>query len=323
MKQEVLKLEPNNATLTTFIHEDDEIRQAVMVFPGGAYKYCAPGEGKPVAEEFYEAGFNTFVLEYSCTDGLFGSPKASEQEVFDAALEDAMSAFYYLQSNKDEFKLFEDKITIIGFSAGAHLALSSVIVGQIRPLCILLGYPPVTDEIMCPMGMRQLNLLNQIPEDMPPVFIFLNQADSLVPASESLKLALRLSEKHLPFEMHCYVTGDHGLSLGTSKSGTVNVDYATWFERALRFIKNIQSPYPLIMGEIQDDLENLSIDSRIGALMYHEKAWKLIEELFPDVAFKAKTDTYLRSKPLQRIYRWGLASSPSQEEVDELLKNLK
>ena len=82
MKSEVLKLEPNNATLTTFIHEDDQIRKAVLVFPGGAYRYCAPGEGKPVANAFYEAGFNTFVLEYSCTDGQFGSPKVAKEEVF-------------------------------------------------------------------------------------------------------------------------------------------------------------------------------------------------------------------------------------------------
>ena len=322
MKQEVLKLEPNNATLTTFIHEDDEVRKAVLVFPGGAYRYCAPGEGKPVAQAFYDEGFNTFVLEYSCTDGQFGSPKVCKEEVFDAALEDAMSAFYYLQSNKDKFKILEDKISIIGFSAGAHLALSSALIGKLRPLAILLGYVPVTDEMMMPLGMQELDLLNKIPEDLPPVFMFLNQADSLVPSSESIKLALALSEKKLPYEMHCYVTGDHGLSLGTQASGTVNKDYATWFNHALRFIENIQSPYPLIMGDIGADLDNLSINSRIGALMYHEKAWKLIEELFPDVAFRAKTDTYLRSKPLQRIYQWGLVSSPNQEELEQLLKNL-
>lgn len=323
MKSEVLKLEPNNATLTTFIHEDDQIRKAVLVFPGGAYRYCAPGEGKPVAEQFYEAGFNTFVLEYSCTDGRFGSPKVDIEEVFDAALEDAMNAFYYLKDHAEEFKIDENKISIIGFSAGAHLALSSVLLGKLRPLCIMLGYVPVSDEMMKPLVMKELNLLNNIPEDMPPVFMFLNQADSLVPSSESIKLTLALADRKLPYELHCYVTGDHGLSLGTTKSGTVNKDYATWFDRALSFIKNIQSPYPLIMGDIGEDLNELSINSRIGALMYHEKAWKLIEELFPDVAFKAKTDTYLRSKPLLRLYQWGLITNPSKEEVDEMLKKLK
>ena len=323
MKSEVLKLEPNNATLTTFIHEDDQIRKAVLVFPGGAYRYCAPGEGKPVAEQFYEAGFNTFVLEYSCTDGQFGSPKVDIEEVFDAALEDAMSAYCFIQDNKDRFKLFEDKISIIGFSAGAHLALSSVLLGKLRPLCIMLGYVPVSDEMMKPLGMKNLDLLNKIPEDMPPVFMFLNQADSLVPSSESIKLTLALADRKLPYELHCYVTGDHGLSLGTTKSGTVNKDYATWFDRALSFIKNIQSPYPLIMGDLNEDLENISINSRVGALMYHQEAWKLIEELFPDVAFKAKTDTYLRSKPLLRLYQWGLITNPSKEEVDEMLKKLK
>ena len=322
MKQEVLKLEPNNATLSTFIHDDDVIRKAMLVFPGGAYRYCSPGEAKPVAQAFYDEGFNTFVLEYSCTDGQFGSPKVDKDEVFDAALEDAMSAYCFLENNDERFKIYKDKINIIGFSAGAHLALSSVLIGKLRPLSILLGYVPLTDEMMKPLGMHELDLLNKIPEDMPAVFMFLNQADSLVPSSESMKLALALSEKKLPYELHCYVTGDHGLSLGTKQSGTVNKDYATWFNHALRFIQNIQSPYPLVMGDVEEDLNNLNINSRIGALMYHEKAWKLIEELFPDVAFRAKTDTYLRSKPLQRIYQWGLVDSPSIEEVEELLKKL-
>ena len=322
MKSEVLKLEPNNATLTTFIHDDEKIREAILVFPGGAYRYCSPFEGKPVAEAFYEKGFNTFVLEYTCTDGLHGSPKAEKEEVFDSALEDAMSAYCFIQDNKDRFKLFEDKISIIGFSAGAHLALASAVLGKLRPLCLLLGYVPVTDEMMSPLGMKELYLLDKIPEDMPPVFMFLNQADSLVPSSESMKLALKLSEMKLPFEMHCYVTGDHGLVLGIKQSGVVNKDYATWFERALCFIENIQSSYPLILGDITDEVNNPSIDSRIGALMYNQKAWKLIEEILPDIAEKAVTDTYLRSKPLHTVYRWGMVSSPDQEEVDKLLKNI-
>ena len=322
MKSEVLKLEPNNATLTTFIHEDDQIRKAVLVSPGGAYAYCSPIEGKPVAEAYYNEGFNTFVLEYSCTDGLYNSPKFPKEEVFDAALEDAMNAFYHIQSNSDKYHIDKDRIYMIGFSAGAHLTLASVLLGKVRPMCLLLGYVPVTDEMMHPLGMKELNLLDNIPEDMPPVFMFLNQGDNLVPSSESMKLALALSEKKLPYEVHAYLTGEHGLSLGTKDCGVEDKDFATWFNHSLRFMENVLIPYPYVYGDLSEDLNNLGINSRVGALMYVEKAWNIVEEYLPEVASAAKKDMYIRGKQLSRMTRYGLADESALEEVDKILKNL-
>ena len=322
MKSETIKLEPNGAALTSYLHEDEKIRQCVLVSPGGAYAYCSPIEGKPVAEAYYNEGFNSFVLEYSCTDGLYNSPKFPKDEVFDAALEDAMNAFYHIQNNCDKYHIDKDKITMIGFSAGAHLSLSSVVLGKIRPMCLLLGYVPVTDEMMKPLGMKELNLLDKIPEDMPPVFMFLNQGDNLVPSSESMKLALALAEKKLPYEVHTYLTGEHGLSLGTKETGAGDKDYATWFNHSLRFMENVLSPYPYVYGDISDDINNLSIYSRVGALMYVEKAWKLIEEHLPKVAAAAQKDLYIRGKQLERMTRYGLADISELEEIDKILKSL-
>lgn len=323
MITEVLRIKPNNAALTSFLHDDDQLRKAVLVLPGGAYEYCSPGEGKPVAEAYYNQGFNTFVLEYSCTRGEYNSPKASKEEVFDKALEDAVSAFNHLQENCNQYHIEKETITMIGFSAGAHLSLSSVILGKLRPLCLLLGYIPVTDEVMKYLGIRELGLLDKIPEDMPPVFMFLNQADNLVPSSESMKLALALAEKKLPYEIHAYLTGDHGMSLGTKEIGVDNKDYATWFNHSLRFIENVLVPYPYFLGDISQDLENLGINSRMAALMYHEKAWKFIEEKLPEVAKNAKENAYFSSKPLYRAFQWGFKCDLSLEELDEELRKLK
>ena len=300
-----IQLEPNNATLNIYLHEDKEIRNAILVFPGGAYQYCAPGEGEPVAKAYYEEGFNTFVLEYSCIQGIFGSPKKDKDEVFDSALEDGMNAFYYLQDHHKEFFIDHNKISIVGFSAGANLALATVNLGGIRPLSLILGYGAYSRELFKTLDIGDHDLLNEVKDDNPPLFMFLCQADSTVPASESMMLGNIYAQKKLPFEIHCYVAGDHGLSLGTKDSGVVNKDYA-----------------PLILGDIEDDLNNISIESRIGALMYNQEAWKVIEEMLPDIAFKAKTDSMMKSRPLQRIWRWGLISEPSEEEVDERLKKI-
>ncbi len=320
MKVSTLRLLKNGATLTSYLHEDREAREAVLIFPGGAYRYCAPGEGKPVAEAYHRAGYNAFVLEYSTIDGLFGSPKKDKEEVFDCAVADAAEAFHYLQEHCEELNIRKDRISIAGFSAGANLAFSTVMIHRLRPLSLILGYGVYSGECLSTLDIGRHDVLDLIDEDAPPVFLFLCQADLTVPSSESLKLALRYAEKKLPYELHCYVTGDHGLSLGTKESGVVNRDYATWFDHSLSFLKNIQRDTPLILGDVEDDLRDISISSRIGALMYHEKAWKIIEEKMPDIAFRARTDSHIRSVPLQRVWQWGMPVDISAEEMDSLLK---
>ena len=285
--------------------------------------YCAPKEGEPVAQAYYEKGFNCFVLEYSCTLGLFNSPKVNKEEVCDAALEDAMNAYYYIKDNNKDFNINENKISIVGFSAGANLALASVVTGGLKPLSLILGYGAFSKEIFEPLEMNVEDLLKKIKDDMPPAFMFLCQADTTVASSESLNLALEYAKRKIPYELHIYVAGDHGLSLGNEKSGIVNKDYATWFNHSLSFLNNIQLETPIHLGDISRDLELLSTDSRIGALMYHEKAWKLIEEVLPEVAKKTKEDINFGHRPLSRLYDWGMIDKPSKEELNEMLKKCK
>ena len=323
MRQETIKIEPNGATLSIFLHDDNEVRNVALIFPGGAYRYCAPGEGKPVAEAFYHEGYNSFVLEYSCTGGMFGSPQKDESVVFEEAIKDAISAFQYLQYNKDKYNIDENSICIVGFSAGANLAFFSTITGKITPLALILGYGLYRQDTIHTLGIKTNHQTIELSNHMPPVFLFACQADGTVPVEESIELARLYAEKDLPFEMHIYVTGDHGLSLGTKESGIVNQDYATWFKHAIHFIKHLKSDIPLVLGDITNDLENISVNSRIGALMYHEEAWKMIEELLPEVANKAKEDMHMRSYPLIRFYQWGMIKEPSLDKINEMLKRFQ
>ncbi|MBR2825618.1 MAG: alpha/beta hydrolase [Solobacterium sp.] len=317
-----MSLSSHEATLTSYLHEDEKERNAILILPGGAYRYCAPGEGEPVAKAFFEEGFQTFVLEYSTIDGLFGSPKVDVEHVYEHAIIDVQDAFAYLQEHGEELHIRKDQIGLVGFSAGANLAFSSYVVGGVKPYCFILGYGVYREETMRHLGIEQRNLIHAITEDTPPAFLFLCQGDSTVPSMESLELAKAYAEKKVPYELHVYVTGDHGLSLGTKESGVVNKDYATWLPHAISFINHIGRDTSLLLGDIEEDLKELSIRSRIGALMYHEEAWTLIEEYLPDIAFRAKTDSHIRSVPLQRVYQWGIVQTPTQEEMDQKLKAL-
>ena len=123
-------------------------RPAVLILPGGGYRYCSPREADPVAVQFLQAGYHVFTLIYSTDHApLLWQP-----------LTEAASAILYLRRNAADLRIAADKITIVGFSAGAHLAASTALLWdaapvqqalgitgtEARPNAVVLGYPVIT-----------------------------------------------------------------------------------------------------------------------------------------------------------------------------------
>jgi len=107
-----------NSTITGYIHEKSgempnaDIRPAVLVFPGGGYMMCSDREADPVALAYLAEGYNAFILRY--TVGI--------DEPVSKSFADADEAMAYLHSNAGELNIDKDKIAVVGFSAGGHLA---------------------------------------------------------------------------------------------------------------------------------------------------------------------------------------------------------
>lgn len=98
-------------------------RPAVLILPGGGYRYCSPREADPVAVQFLQAGYHVFTLIYSTDHApLLWQP-----------LTEAASAILYLRRNAADLRIAADKITIVGFSAGAHLAASTALLWDAAP----------------------------------------------------------------------------------------------------------------------------------------------------------------------------------------------
>ena len=87
-------------------------RKAILVIPGGGYTFVADREGEPIAYEFLANGYNAFVLTYS----------VKENCEFPSPLIEASIAMKYIKDNADEFHINKDDISVIGFSAGGHMA---------------------------------------------------------------------------------------------------------------------------------------------------------------------------------------------------------
>ena len=227
-------------TLTAFIHEDaSEPLATVIVCPGGGYSMvCADYEGTDVAENYYKAGFNAFVLDYYTGEKI----KALEPTI-QVAL-----AVKYVREHSKELHADPEKILTCGFSAGGHLAGSAGILWNIpevkaalgdapeginRPNGMILCYPVVTAGGFAHRGsfanlsgnedygeyeINKFSLEKNVDSTTPPAFIWHTVTDQIVPVNNSLLLVNAYLENNRPFEAHIYPKGPHGMGLCTAES---------------------------------------------------------------------------------------------------------
>jgi acetyl esterase/lipase len=201
--------------------KDSANGSAVLICPGGGYSGVSQiKEGEEFARWFNKMGISAFVLYYRMPNGHHTVP-----------LKDAQTAMSIIRSRAKEWKIKKNKIGILGFSAGGHLAST---VGTHfktkaeRPAFMLLGYPVVTmDSTYTHKGSRT-NLLGKKPTDemvklysnelqvtkkTPPTFIVHAKDDSAVPIANSENLKKALEAKNVPVKLVIYDKGGHGFGM--------------------------------------------------------------------------------------------------------------
>ncbi len=219
----------NTSTITPFLLNDKKIHPCIIIVPGGGYTHRAEHEGAPIAKWLNERGINSFVANYRV-----------EPYSYPAPIIDVKRAIKFIRFHSEKFMIDPNKIGIMGFSAGAHIACCSaeyyddeeysprdaVDKTSARPDLCVLCYPVISmkDEF-CHMGSKEriaknnpklekkLSCEDNIREDMPPVFIWHTFEDKSVPVRNSLEMAIALKEKEIPFELHIYPNGRHGLGM--------------------------------------------------------------------------------------------------------------
>ncbi|MFB9326282.1 alpha/beta hydrolase [Paenibacillus aurantiacus] len=253
--------------------EADRKHPAVIVCPGGGYMYTSDREAEPIAMTFLAAGYNAFVLRYTTTSN--GNP-AYPNPVYDAARLMQTVRENAAEWGVDPDKIAICGFSAGGHLAASLAvrwqdAFLSEKLGaapeQLRPNAVILGYPWLdvahTNEIALRGAddnfkalMRKIdtamlgenfteetiaeaNPIHHVGPNVPPTFLWHTAGDGLIPAGNSLKLALQLENHGVPYELHVFETGGHGLSLATKVTGKneqLNADAAQWLGLALRFL---------------------------------------------------------------------------------------
>ena len=229
-------------TLTPFLPETSgALRAAVVVCPGGGYGVLAEHEGSQYAKFFNEHGIAAFVLKYRLGSSGYRHP---------VMLHDAARAMRLVRSRAEEWKIDPNKVAIIGSSAGGHLASTMLThfdsgkpdaadpIDRLssRPDLGILCYAVITMGEFTHNGSKK-NLLGEHPSDelvkslsselhvkenTPPCFIWHTWEDKAVPIENSMLFARALREKNIPFDLHIYQKGAHGIGLGAKMNQPEN-----------------------------------------------------------------------------------------------------
>ncbi|MDG2206613.1 MAG: DUF1080 domain-containing protein [Pirellulales bacterium] len=233
---------------------DKAVGTGIIIFPGGGYGALAKGhEGHAIAEWLNSLGIAAFVCDYRHRGKGYGHP---------APLVDAQRAIRLVRQRAEEWNLQSEKIGVMGFSAGGHLAsltathfdagnpaaVDPVDRMSSRPDFLVLGYPLVAlgkpytharsqrhllGENPDPQLLEMLSSEKQVSKDTPPVFLWHTGEDTGVVPEHSVAFYLALRKAGVPAELHIYERGRHGLGLARSVPAV-----SDWTDRCTVWMQN-------------------------------------------------------------------------------------
>jgi len=238
-------------TLTPYLPPRDKMTgAAIIVCPGGGYTHLADHEGGLVAEWLNSLGVTAFVLKY----------RLGPRYHHPAPMQDAARAIRIVRARAAEWGLDPQRIGILGFSAGGHLASTAgthfdsgnpnaadaIERVSSKPNIMILIYPVITMRDKTHAGSRK-NLLGddpapalvtllsndeQVTKETPPAFLVHTSNDDAVPVENSLLFVNALRRASVPFEFHLYERGPHGFGLGGK-----DPILATWPDRCAGWLR--------------------------------------------------------------------------------------
>ena len=207
----------------------NEKRPCVLICPGGGYGFVSDREAEPIALQFLPEGYAAFVLTYSVAPHRFP-----------AQLREVAAAMELIAENAVLWHCDAGRVAICGFSAGGHLAAhysTAYDIPEVREIfpeskpvqASILSYPVISaDPDFChggsfenltghayPLSQEEMDRLScnrLVSAHTPPAFLWHTAADQLVPVGNSLLYAQALAAHGIPFGLHIYPAGHHGLS---------------------------------------------------------------------------------------------------------------
>lgn len=328
--------EARNVTLTAYIQETGgafgyvKRRPAILVLPGGGYQYCSEREADPVALAYLKAGYQAFILRYS----------VQAAAVWPNPLSDYEQAMELIRRNAEEWELYQDKVAVIGFSAGGHLAAAAATMAKNRPNAAILGYAVLGNEVKgC--SRTAPDVISAVDKDTCPCFLFASRTDNVVPVMNSIRFMEALTQADISFESHIYSYGPHGFSTCDASIQEKDTPMSTriphWVEDSIGWLKEVFGEFsvqgftkPAYKGHTTDDAEDfLSVDCTMARILGNAQGEKLVGAVFAEIQKKTGTDcmgeemqSFVAKMRLRDVLSYGEVSAEYVAALNEQLSKI-
>jgi acetyl esterase/lipase len=248
------RLNISRPTVTVYeAHSRDTKRAAVIILPGGSYRGLSiVKEGHDVARAFNDLGVTAFVLKYRTPSERYMVDKTR------GPLQDAQQAIRRVRARADEWRIDRNRIGVVGFSAGGHLAATTGTQfdqpvlpdwrsANLRPDFLILVYPVISfsDELAHQGSREQLlgaapapDLIKRYSNELnvtartPPTFLVHAADDTTVAVGNSMRFAEALQAQHVAVELLVYPAGGHGFGLNNATTRD------RWFDRCAQWLES-------------------------------------------------------------------------------------
>lgn len=234
-------------------------RPLAIICPGGAFRFQSDREAQPIAMQFNAAGMHALVLHYQLVDG--------DTPVYPLALQEMATTLNWLKSQKENHHIDLNKVVLIGFSAGSQIVanFNSIMLDPeqrekiftdeltVEPAANILSYPVIDMTLGWPKDedwamkispdIYYWQAQEHLTDHGKPTFIWQTVTDQAVPVMNSIIYAQKMDLLGIPYEMHLFGSGSHGLSMATyvtqnpGNEANLNSNDAKWWELCLNWLK--------------------------------------------------------------------------------------
>ncbi len=267
----IAKPEGARCVLEYCLHSESEkyypgrVHPAMISVAGGGYSGIYELEGAPIGASYFGKGYQMFNLQYSV------APLHYPTQLIEGAM-----AVAYIRKNAKKLRVKPDAIAAAGFSAGGHLVgMMGNLTGEpevkaalgedaalARPDAIILGYPVITSGEFAHKGsirnltggdenlVEKISLEKRVTSASCPAFLWCTQDDEQVPAQNTLLMAWAYQQAGVPYTLHVYESGPHGMGLAnrlttsTLKSmapdcveNHIKPHMQTWFDMSVTWLE--------------------------------------------------------------------------------------